>query len=197
MEKEYSEKDGSKLLRLARQSIQTQLDGSKTDVAGLKKLFSDHIVKNQRGIFVSLHQQGVLRGCIGNIEPSKTVFDGVIENARYAAFKDSRFSPLLYQELEKTKIEVSILTLPEVLEYTDARDLIVKLRPGIDGVIIKKSHHTATFLPQVWKQLQSPEDFLSHLCRKAGLPSQEWRQGELDIRVYQVQSFEEQPGPED
>ncbi len=149
-------------------------------------------VKENRGTFVSLHKKGDLRGCIGNIEPSKTIYDGVKDNAKHAAFKDPRFKPLSYDELGETSIEVSILTQPQRLDYTDPDELIGKIRPGIDGVIVEKEIHRATFLPQVWDQLKDPRLFLAHLCMKAGLSSEEWKSGELKVFTYQVQLFEEE-----
>ena len=89
-------------------------------------------------------------------------------------------------------MEVSILTLPKPLEYDDAPDLIQKLRPKIDGVILRKGGASATFLPQVWDQLPDPEAFLSHLCAKAGLASNQWKKGDLEIQTYQVTYFEEE-----
>ncbi|MCK5837972.1 MAG: AmmeMemoRadiSam system protein A, partial [Desulfobacula sp.] len=140
-----------------------------------------------------LHKKGTLRGCIGNIEPAKPIFEGVKDNAKHAAFNDSRFSPLSYEELKETTIEISILTQPQKLDYTDADDLMAKLRPGIDGVMIKKQYQGATFLPQVWQQLKDPGAFLMQLCMKAGLSSDEWKSGNLSVSIYQVQSFEEEP----
>ena len=87
---------------------------------------------------------------------------------------------------------MSVLTEPVPLDYTDADDLLVKLNPGVDGVIIKKGYASATFLPQVWEQLPQPEPFLSHLCMKAGLPAGQWRKGGLTVLVYRVQYFEEE-----
>ncbi|MBT6340889.1 MAG: AmmeMemoRadiSam system protein A, partial [Desulfobacula sp.] len=107
-------------------------------------------------------------------------------------FNDSRFNPLSHDELKDTIIEVSILTCPQNLDYTDAKDLIAKLRPNIDGVMLKKHYKSATFLPQVWEQLKDPEIFLNHLCSKAGLSEDEWRSCDLNILIYQVQSFQEQ-----
>jgi AmmeMemoRadiSam system protein A len=87
---------------------------------------------------------------------------------------------------------VSILTEPKPLIYTDVDDLLEKLRPDIDGVIIKKGYHQSTFLPQVWKQLPKKEDFLAHLCLKAGLGADAWEQEHLEISTYQVQAFDEE-----
>jgi len=191
MTDELSKKDGKLLLKLARQTILTQLGQEDDEPESLKTEVSKKILEEKRGIFVSLHKKKDLRGCIGNIEPVKTVFEGVVDNARHAAFNDSRFSPLTYEEVKDTTIEVSILTRPEIVDYTDTKDLIAKIRPGIDGVIIKKHYHSATFLPQVWEQLKTPEIFLNHLCMKAGLSSDEWKSGDLIVSTYQVQSFED------
>ena len=191
MEQEFSEKEGALLLKLARQGIKDQLDGlDKKDITKGADL-PECIVNKSRGTFVSLHKKGKLRGCIGNIEPVKTVAQGVYDNAKHAAFDDSRFDALSEDELQDTRIEVSILTCPKEVEHDDGSDLVSKIRPGIDGVIIKKSYQSATFLPQVWKQLKTPEDFLRHLCLKAGLPSGEWKNGTLAVSVYQVESFED------
>lgn len=193
MTEKLSEEDGSFLLNLARQTISSRFGEEKAPLDALKRNASTQVLEENRGTFVSLHKKGDLRGCIGNIEPVKTIFDGIMDNAKYAAFNDSRFAPLSCEELPEIIIEVSILTRPEDIVYADYRDLISKLRPGIDGVIIRKRYHTATFLPQVWMQLEDPEAFLSQLCMKAGLSSGEWKTGTLDVSKYQVQLFEEAP----
>ncbi|MCF6246765.1 MAG: AmmeMemoRadiSam system protein A [Desulfobacula sp.] len=191
MKNEFSRQDGALFLKLARQSIVSELQGKKSDLLFLKKQLSDTMKQKNRGTFVTLHKKGALRGCIGNIEPVKTISQGIIDNAKHAAFNDGRFSPLSSDELSATLIEVSILTQPIEIEYSDEMELISKLRPGIDGVTIKKGYQNATFLPQVWKQLPEPKQFLSNLCMKAGLASVEWKLGDLEVSVYQVQLFEE------
>jgi len=143
------------------------------------------------GTFVTLKHAERLRGCIGSLSASVPIVSGIRENALNAAFHDPRFSPLKKDELADVRIEVSVLSEPAPLDYANAVDLAAKLRPGIDGVIIKKGYASATFLPQVWEQLPQPESFLSHLCMKAGLPADEWRDGDLKVLVYQVQCFEE------
>lgn len=142
---------------------------------------------------MTLTLNGQLRGCIGNMSSTLNLRDGVRQNAISAAFHDPRFSPLTEAELDKVHIEISILTDPRPLEYSGGDDLIRKLRPNVDGVIISKGHKQATFLPQVWKQLPRPDDFLSRLCTKAGLPARTWQAGALDVKTYQVISFEEEP----
>lgn len=188
---QLSKEDGILLLKLARETILRGLGKEKENLAALKTRVSPQVLEENRGTFVSLHKKGDLRGCIGNIEPTKPIFQGVADNAAHAAFNDSRFNPLSFEELKDTAIEVSILTQPEKIDYTDIKELISKIRPGIDGVMIRKHYHSATFLPQVWTQLKDPESFLSQLCLKAGLSSDEWKRGTLDISTYQVQLFEE------
>ena len=191
MTEKVSKEDGTLLLKIARENILGKF-GKTSDVPGsMKTSVSSLVLKEKRGTFVTLHKKGDLRGCIGNIDPDKTILQGVMDNAKQAAFNDSRFSPLSYKELKDTHIEISILTPPQKLDYTDARDLIAKLRPYIDGVMIKKQYKSATFLPQVWEQLKDPEMFLSHLCHKAGLPKDEWKSCDLEVLVYQVQSFQD------
>lgn len=191
MQDHVSDQDGKKLLQLARESILKEFSGMAEPCDQLRGQVSKAVLKKNRGIFVSLHKKGKLRGCIGNIEPVKTIFDGIVDNARHAAFKDSRFQPMLKDELSDTQIEISILTKPEPIEYTSEEELISQLRPGVDGVILEQGYHKATFLPQVWEQLQTPEDFLGHLCMKAGLSATEWRLGQLACYRYQVQLFSE------
>ena len=144
-----------------------------------------------RGTFVTLTIKGELRGCIGSLEGREPIVDGVRHNAVNAAFHDPRFRPLGRQELDKVTIEVSILSEPQPLAYTDGEDLLGRLRPGTDGVIIRKGYASATFLPQVWEQLPDKEEFLTHLCLKAGLAPDAWRRGDLEVLTYQVQYFEE------
>ena len=132
-----------------------------------------------------------MRGCIGNLTANEPLSEGVRRNAINAAFHDPRFPPLTDKELDEVDIEVSILTEPQPLDYVDGEDLLTRLRVDVDGVIIRKGHASATFLPQVWEQLPDPEEFLGHLCMKAGLSSDAWRQNKLDVLTYQVQYFEE------
>lgn len=182
------------LLRLARACIAGKLKGKDTEAQitnGITNGISKGLLEKKRGVFVTLHKKGRLRGCIGNIEPVKTLVQGVRENAVSAAFKDSRFSPLALDELNLIDIEISILTQPERLVYKGAKELISSLAPGIDGVILEKDHHRATFLPQVWDQLPEPEAFLTQLCMKAGLAASEWEKSGLKVYTYQVQSFGE------
>jgi AmmeMemoRadiSam system protein A len=117
--------------------------------------------------------------------------DNVSRNALNAAFHDPRFPPLQPAEWDQIVIEVSVLTPTRPLPYESGEDLPGLLRPHIDGVVLRKGVAGATFLPQVWQQLARPDDFLAHLCLKAGLPANAWRRGELEIETYQVDSFKQ------
>jgi len=187
--KKISNEEGNFLLNLARETIKTELDKKKIPPIEWENI-SDTFKENL-GTFVTLTIGGNLRGCIGHIIPRETLVEGIKENAINAAFRDPRFPPLSKIEFEKIEIEVSILTYPEEILYKDANDLLNKLRPEIDGVIIKKGFYEATFLPQVWEQLPRKEEFLSHLCMKAGLPANSWKNEKLHVSTYQVQAFEE------
>ena len=186
---ELIEDEGKYLLGVARKTIERALFPEKDLEESDSELPA--IFHEKRGTFVTLTMEGNLRGCIGHIIPQESLIEGIRVNAINAAFRDPRFPPLSKHEWEKVKIEISILTDPKPLSYKDGMDLLKKLHPGTDGVIIKKGYHQSTFLPQVWEQLHRTEDFLSHLCLKAGLESEEWKKGTLEVSTYQVQAFEE------
>ena len=189
----FTEKQGQLLVSLARKTITEELAGKSLDIESdnLSSALEDEKYQTQCGTFVTLKIEGQLRGCIGNLTSSESVLDGVKRNAINAAFHDPRFSSLSAAELDQTEIEVSILTEPKALAYQGPQDLIQKLRVNVDGVIIRKGHANATFLPQVWEQLPQPENFLNHLCSKAGLPSDAWKHSDLEVLTYQVQYFKE------
>jgi hypothetical protein len=184
---------GAALVALARRTLVRHFGETTApaDAQRLETLFADQALQACCGTFVTLKINDQLRGCIGSLSATAPIIAGVRDNALNAALHDPRFSPLSKTELEAVQIEVSVLSEPVPLAYTDADDLLARLRPGIDGVIINKGSASATFLPQVWEQLPQPEPFLSHLCVKAGLAADQWREGDLKVRVYQVQYFEE------
>lgn len=184
-----TEEEGRYLLVEARSSIERKIFNRKEPIqsnADLPAIFGE-----SRGTFVTLTIGGNLRGCIGHIIPQESLIEGIRLNAVNAAFWDPRFPPLTGTEWKNVKIEISILTDPKPLTYSDAGDLLKKLRSGIDGVIIKKGFYQATFLPQVWEQFSDSKEFLTHLCRKAGLDGNAWKKESLEVSTYQVQAFEE------
>ena len=126
-------------------------------------------LNDQRACFVTLKLEDRLRGCIGSLLPQRKLIDDVIENAQNAAFRDFRFQPLSKKEFEKVEIEISLLTIPKMVIYDSVEELKEKIRPNIDGVILKQEQNKATFLPQVWEELPSFDEFFEHLSLKAGL----------------------------
>ncbi len=139
--------------------------------------------------FVTLTKGGQLRGCLGTLEPYRSLADDVREHALAAALNDYRFPPVVPEELPQIEIEISRLTAPQPLEYDGPEDLLSKIRPGIDGLVMRDGSKRATFLPQVWEKVPDPADFLSQLCRKMGAPADQWRKKPLRVEVYQVEEF--------
>ncbi len=188
-----TDKQGQVIVQLARQTLLKSL-GESPDPADeklLAKNLQDEVFKNKRATFVTLNSHGNLRGCIGSLSARRTLVEDVRANVLHVAYRDSRFNPLQKEELNRISIEVSILTPPVTLKYTGPADLLRKLRPHIDGVILRRGIHSSTYLPQVWEQLADAEQFLSRLCLKANLPSDAWRTEKLEVQVYQVQHFNE------
>lgn len=185
---------GRVLLVLARHALIKYFgkEISSEDEELLRRQLGNKIFQQKFATFVTLKIKGQLRGCIGTLEARDDLADSVRANAINAAFYDPRFEPLTESELAQIVIEVSVLTPSEPLLYHHVNELVAKLHPGVDGVTIRKGSASATFLPQVWDQLKSPEMFLSHLCLKAGLVMNAWRKGDLDVETYQVQYFEEE-----
>ena len=185
---------GQLLVKLARHTLSKHLSKQipQQESDSLNAALTAPCFNSSRGTFVTLTIDGKLRGCIGNLTSNESLVSGVRRNAINAAFHDPRFSSLSLPELDRVSIEVSILSEPRPLDYREPADLLNKIRPHIDGVILRKGSASATFLPQVWEQLPQPQDFLTHLCLKAGLASDAWQHSELEISTYQVQYFEEQ-----
>ena len=141
--------------------------------------------------FVTLTVGGRLRGCIGSLAAQRPLGEDVRYNARAAAFRDPRFPPLPAAELDKVRVEVSVLTPATPMAFTDEADALRQLRPGSDGVILEYDGYRATFLPQVWEQLPEPRQFMAHLKQKAGLSSDFWA-GEVRLFRYGVEKFKEE-----
>ncbi len=171
------------LFKLARKSIEyyfktgQQLSVNESEVT--------EPLKEKRGVFVTLEKEGKLRGCVGYIEPIKPLYQGVIENAVAAGFYDDRFLPLSLNELGNIIVEISILSAPQGLKD------VSKLRPGIDGVILKQGNKGSTYLPQVWHGFSSTDEFLSSLCLKGGWYADCWQSDKIKIYTYQAEVFRE------
>ena len=145
-------------------------------------------LKNRQSCFVTLTINKNLRGCIGHLEGIQPLYLDIIENATAAANADPRFAPLTEAEFPDVAIEVSVLSAPAPLSYPSPDDLLKKLRASIDGVVIRKGNYGATYLPQVWEELPDKQEFLSSLCLKAGLPADQWRKNDLEVKTYQAES---------
>lgn len=141
-----------------------------------------------RACFVTLEQEGELRGCIGSLEPRTTLGEDISHNAWAAAFRDPRFKPLQAGEIDTLTIQVSVLGRTEAIDFDSEADLIRQLRPGVDGLILQDRNARGTFLPSVWKSLPDPVQFLSHLKLKAGLPVDYWS-ASLQMWRYATESF--------
>ena len=175
------------LLKVARESLELGLRGEK-----LPPLKADSpLLQADGATFVTLTVNGMLRGCIGALEPYQPLIEDVREHALAAAQNDFRFNPVRPEELDEIEIEISRLTKPVPLEYVDAPDLLKKLRPGVDGLVLKDGFQRATFLPQVWEKLPDLNVFLSELCIKMGAVSNLWQRKKLEVLVYQVEEFHE------
>ncbi len=123
--------------------------------------------------FVTIKTGEELRGCIGTIEPVDTLCNSIIENAISAAARDPRFSPVTENELDSLNYEVSVLSPPELFEPKSSDELLKEIKDK--GIIIKKDFRSAVYLPQVWEHFHEEKDFLTSLCRKAGLHKDEWK----------------------
>ncbi len=173
------------LLQLAGDSIRKGLCGETLSVRA-----SDYPepLRLLRATFVTLHVDEMLRGCIGTLEARRTLVEDVASNAYGAAFRDTRFSALTWAEYERLDIHISVLSLPEPMQFSSEADLLAQLRPRVDGLVIEESFYRGTFLPSVWEQLPDPREFLRSLKRKAGLPADYWSNS-LRVQRYTTESI--------
>jgi hypothetical protein len=146
----------------------------------------------KKACFVTLTKDGALRGCIGHLTAMEPLYRAVVENARNAALRDPRFPAVEAGELDKIKIEISVLTEPQPLAFSSPDDLLSKLHPNEDGVLLHIGPRTATFLPQVWAQIPDKVKFLEHLSQKAGCEPSAWRGKDVSVSIYHVECFEEE-----
>ena len=180
---------GPALVRIARAAI--------TSALGLPQAAAGHEapwLQQPGASFVTLSQQGRLRGCIGSLTPWRALGEDVKANAVAAALRDSRFVPLSPGELNKTRVEVSVLSAQEPLEFDSEAQALGFLQPGLDGVVLECGRLRSTFLPQVWEQLPTAREFMAHLKQKAGLPADFWSP-ELRLWRYSVHKFKEVDPP--
>ena len=177
------------LLRIAKSAILSKFDNEVS--VDEESILQEHPDLAKDGAaFVTLKFDDNLRGCIGSIVPHRRLIDDVVHNAISAGFSDPRFNALSIDELSHLNLEVSVLSEPEILEYDDYEDLLRKVRPNVDGLILTHRGHQGTFLPQVWEQLATAKDFLEHLSMKAGSTPSIYSEHPTIYR-YEVEHIEE------
>ncbi|NCF24443.1 MAG: AmmeMemoRadiSam system protein A [Gammaproteobacteria bacterium] len=179
---------GEELLRLARGSIDYGLINKEplpVDCDELPRLLTD-----PAATFTTLHVEGRLRGCCGTLEAARPLAADVAHSAFRAAFRDPRFDPVGKHELQAIRLEVSVLSPMESIPVSDEADLLERLTPGVDGLVIAADGRDATFLPKVWEMLPDPQQFLAALKAKCGLADDYWSE-RLEFRRYRTTSYSE------
>lgn len=172
---EFQIQQGKTLLAIARAMISSALG---------KPVQADESapwLKEPGATFVTLTQQGELRGCIGSLEAHRPLLADVKANALAAALRDPRFAPLSAAELENTQVEVSLLSPLSPITFSSEQDALAQLRPNVDGIVFECGRYRSTFLPQVWEQLPQPAEFMAHLKHKAGLSPGFW---DKDVKLF-------------
>jgi hypothetical protein len=190
---DFSPEERKWMLQLARKALRESVAAAKlppVDTSNLSPRLTRELTE-PKGCFVTLTKDGSLRGCIGHILPQEPLSKAIMDNAQNAALRDPRFLPVQAVELDKIKIEISILTTPEPLYFKDSKDLLDRLQPGKDGVILKIGDRMATYLPQVWDQIPDKQKFLDSLAVKAGCQADAWKTGPTTILIYHVEAFKE------
>ena len=189
MEDKLTPEEQKTLLHLAREALEYGVRGDPLPPLDDSALTAR--LREAGASFVTLTEGGQLRGCIGALEPYQSLAEDVREHAVAAALEDPRFPPVSERELNRINIEVSRLTRPVSLPYRDADELLSKLHPYVDGVILRDGFRRSTFLPQVWEKIPDPAEFLGNLCYKMGVDPELWRRKHLEVLVYQVEEFHE------
>ena len=147
-----------------------------------------HSLRTMRRTFVSVHTNGALQGCVGSVGAPNHLVADVAQNAHRAAFGDRRFKALIEEDLATTVISVSILSTPRPMKFSDEADLVAQIQPDTDGLILQDGQKRGVFLPVMWEQIASPQDFVRHLKNKAGLPLDHWSDT-LQAWLYTTESF--------
>ncbi|MCK4553999.1 AmmeMemoRadiSam system protein B [Candidatus Parcubacteria bacterium] len=178
-----NEEQKKELLHIARVAVESYVREGKVPEFNV----SDERLEWKQGVFVTLHNSGKLRGCIGQIVPSdKPLWQVVRDMAVAACSKDHRFSPASKKELDDINYEVSVLSVPKKINNWQDIEL------GKHGVILQKGSRSGVFLPQVADETGwSKEEFLSQLCsQKAGLaPDCYKNDSDVELKIFTAQVF--------
>jgi len=188
-----SNNKGKTLLELARASIYDELGQDHefiTEAINNTGQEDTSWLQQKAACFITITRLGKLRGCIGTIEPHRSLLDDVKNNAKAAAFQDPRFSPLGVDELDTIEIEILLLSATQAMDFSDEDDALKQLQPGIDGLVFEYESYRSTFLPQVWKTLPMAKDFIAHLKQKAGLSTDFWSEN-IRLSRYTVSKWKE------
>jgi AmmeMemoRadiSam system protein A len=175
------------LLALARETLVRHFrDGEKRD-PDQRRYAITQALRRKAGTFVTLNINHQLRGCIGSLVSHQPIYQGVMDNVINAAIRDPRFTPVRREELDRIRIEISVMTpLKQIQDYRT-------IRLGKDGVVIKKGFSQAVFLPQVATETGwTLDEFLGQLCRKAGLDRTAYQSSGMDFFIFQAQVFGEE-----
>ncbi len=188
---EFAASEQVELLRLAREQLVATAAGG--DMIEVDEVALPPRLLHVETAFVTLSVDGALRGCmVDSFEPHEPLYRNVLRNTILAATEDERFPAVAPEETDDIRIAISVLTPPEELEFADPEDLIAKLEPGVDGVILSSGDAMSTYLPDVWETFPDPSEFLSHLSEKAGLSPDRWREEPYPtIETYRMFRFEE------
>jgi hypothetical protein len=190
----YSDDDGKLLVKLARDTVELYVkEGEKP---APPDNVPDHL-RRKSGVFVTLNrisgEKPQLRGCIGRPYPTEPLIVATINSAVDAAVNDPRFPPVSPSELEEILIELSVLTPPQKIDYSDPQELISKVKIGRDGLIASREMRRGLLLPQVpveWNW--DVKEYLKHTCNKAGLPADAWRDPGTEFLSFQAEIFGEE-----
>ena len=181
MELQLTPEEKKVLLQTARQAITARLEKRKPQYP-----MPTESLKKKCGAFVTLHEHGNLRGCIGFVIASKPLIDTVAEAAQSSAFGDPRFPALGARELKEIDIEISVLSPPRRI------DSVEEIRVGEHGIMLRSGFHSGLLLPQVATEYGWDRDtFLTHTCYKAGLPGECWRSPDTEIEIFSAVVFGE------
>ena len=161
---DYIEKNYSKLIpQLCKIVLKSAFDKGQVTIQ------YPQILDEEGACFVTIEKNGMLRGCIGSIVAHRPLISDLLENTRNAAFNDKRFNPVTADEVDSLKINVSILTPAYKIDFNGEEDLLNKITPQKDGIIIIDGEHQAVYLPSVWDEIPDKKEFLNSLKVKAGL----------------------------